>query len=167
MAVMVEPVGLAPQLSGPFARLLEQHVPGDRPVLGQIEQGGIGEIAHRRVEVRDHTAVEGEAEAERQIALRGAERHVRAVGRAPFGDDLPVPHHEAALLAARLDRPDDLVVGRRLVHLVFGRPAEVPRPARLARARIIYGRGEGLAVHADGLRRGSLPAGAGRKIDSR
>ena len=130
----IGPIGLAPQRPLPVTRLAQEVVPFDVLVVRRVEQVDVRGhvVADVIVHVMDQPALPREADDRRQKSFRDAVGDVRALGIAPFGDDVAVARDEAACRPAILDRADERVV-RLFAEAAVEKQRHVFRPRSLGR----------------------------------
>lgn len=100
--VVLHLVGHAEALALPLARLREEVLPGDRPVVGRIETDAGEPVADPLVWVKQSAGM-GDAGEDGEIGLRDAEGLVGAVGFAPGGDFLASNEDYAGDAASGMD----------------------------------------------------------------
>ena len=163
LAVVIDLVGLAPQLALPLARLVQEMAPGDAGVVRAREPGPFDRGADRLVEPGYEAVGDGKAGQHRQVALGNGEGHVAARRVAPLGNDAAALEDHAGGAAARHHGPDDLAPRPCLVPLDVAdvapvRVVETARPRAVAGEREIDGRLQLAGIEA-GVRRGDGPPG--------
>jgi len=92
-------------------------MPGDRIIVRRVEAAVVDRRADPLVRVADQPPVPGETGNDREIALGGAEGHVRACRIAPLGDDQAVPQQKTVRPAAGPHRPQGFVPRRPLLEI--------------------------------------------------
>src|SRR5215475_13077538 len=115
LAMVIDLVGLAPQLALPFAGLLQQVTPANGLIVGACEPGSIDAGADRLIHRRDQPVGNGEPREHRQIALGDAERHVLTPGVAPLCNNAAGLENEAGGAAARGNGSRHLAPGPSLI----------------------------------------------------
>ena len=108
-------------------------------LCAEFEPAVVDVVAHRIVHAADQAAVEGQAGDGGQVALAGAEGHVRARGVAPLRHEVAVAQHQPVRTTTGPGGADDLGEGP-LVGV------------RLANHRLQVGRPGGLVGHGEGDR---------------
>ncbi len=156
VAAAVDDVGLAEQRALPFRGLLQQVPPGDRAVVLALEAAIAHPVAHPRVQVGDQPICMGDAGQQGQVGFGDAEGRVHLARVAPARDNVTVAEDQAVRRAARADRADHRVVGRRLEIAGLQMGAQIAREGRLVRrgegGRFIQGavQGHGSLCHYSG-----------------
>lgn len=143
LADLAPAVGLVRQAQAaafPFADLRQQVAPGDGRVVRAVEADAGQLCQHRPVDVGQPVLLLRHAGQQTEVGLGDAEGLVGARGLAPGGDLGTVLPHHAALRAARVQRAEQAVPGRRVLDV----DAEALRVvARVARPGGLVGAGEG------------------------
>ena len=163
-AVVIHRVGNPEQRPRPLAGLLQQMAPGHGAVVRAGEPIPVNVVDDGIVQVGDEPAVNGDGDAGPEVALGGAEGHVHPLRRSPFGDDLAVADDQAAGRPSRFRRPDDAVVGRRIVP--GDHRTHVVRPGDLGGLCVVAGAGKRCRVETKRGRLGSRPAAWRRESDA-
>ena len=175
----VRPLRLAPEGAFPVARLPQQMVPADGPIVLRLEEElrsasvliarfsvAVGEnegghvVPHEVVETADQSSVVGEARGRGQEGLRHAECLIHPRRLPPFGDDIPVLDDQPRLRAAVFEGPDRRAVGLTPErHLVV--ELQIARRGGLGGDRERDGRLEQVRIEPHRLRRAPLPLHVG------
>src|SRR5262249_52100283 len=153
LPVVVDLIGLAPQLTLPLARLLQQVAPGDARVVLTGKPGTLHRSPDRFADVGDTAVGNGEARQHAKVAPGDGKGHSRAHRVAPFGQHPSTLQDDAGRPTAGQHGPDDLAPRSRLVpldvaHVASIRVIEAPRPGTVMGEREFDGRIEASAIKA-------------------
>lgn len=116
-AIVIGLIGQAEALALPFARLLQQLRPRNGRIVRIVEADAGHTHAHRFVRIGQQAAIVRDACQQREVGLGDAERQVGAIRFAPCREQPAIDGDRARHRPAVMDRPEQPVPRRRIVHM--------------------------------------------------